>query len=1311
MSFTRFLPPVWRKKIKNSHDMYSMHDAIIGAIDYTLSQVKDDTIMSKQESLLNEAEGPFLDYWGSWFGLNRKDGWSDDTYRAAIKSHVTHPRSTIEGIRQAIVNYFDLNMSDVYIYEPFRDIFRWNRGKWNSSYKFHSTYYDTAVIDIQVGKNVPSSIQDLLNWFRMAGVLWVVSYNGSAHDANAPIFDFTSEDNLLFINNLQFLYGYDIYDSFSLTPGIYSEPSAGISEFIWNKSAWNSGDSWLGQESKVTPYVELSQSSLDYTPSTLYNSDTQLFFGSTLEDTDYTALLANDNKYVPFSSSYKDENSNKLLGSANLKYFSAPLTAKEDFGNYKMYHVTSGVTISSSNVGNLPKGEYYIGCYAKLSSTASVKIKYSKNKEPVLLSSSYNGKYAWNSIKITVDDNFQIPDEGIQFIVSGPFKDGENYIGLFYLGSNEQYTDNDLSGNYVYSTFDLVGFYNRYIGELSGSDYGTEINSLYSNKLVSYAFRQINTSTDASGYFNVQLYNWNLKLWVTIGTLEDTFYSYSMNDISPYVNTNGYVYSRLDLTNASNRILNLNWVGLEVSKRTERYGVKLYSDNSNYGSYIDITTAGYLKLLYGYSLYDKEEILPGMHISDIPEYSVLNWNNNSWNDGSSWEGNYNAGLPFIESSLSSVDYTPKDYLGNYKLFMGTPTSQEELAKLGNKKGTISYSDGKESESNLLYASFSSLEGANEYPGVLVSNSNKDTLEVKVRPANKLTKGTYNIGLYACLPTESSVRVKYADDREPVPVSSNYQGEYQWNYTQVPYTESDTTTEVIYYISLPKGTTGYIQYVSLNSETNKVLSGGNTSYVYQTYDLVSYFVDKYKTLPSSSYDQLFSSLYNSSMLGINYTGLSGKYYFEVYNFNANHWDVISNLSGTSFSWRLTNYHDYLSKYGVLYTRLHAKDLSSITLSWLSLALANETEGYGTNLYSDNKEYGADIITELAKYLLSYYGINNYTRNEVHQGFFGQLPSFSWNESSWNSSASYSGKYPYGKQYLSMTESNTDFNPEGCQGLLPVGSPVNISNLGMSSVKLLNTYRDNQSNCLSEILPTSVTSEETVKVPIKTPLTSGTYYFGLYSNLPDNSTVKVQYSDSMEPQEVHPLASNGYKWQTFAIPVDTTNKVSDTFNITYKLPSGSQGYAGYYYLGSTNQRYTNNLEINKSVYSYGTINVVQSYLDQGNVLKSSNYTKEISEITSSSYILVTNTSSNSSFQVYNQVTKSWDTLTELSKGTESIKLDHIETYLNLDGVLYYRIIVSSDTDIKDIVLVINTLGKSAGTKLYSNNYEYGAYVVTE
>ena len=1103
MSFTRFLPPVWRKKIKNSHDMYSMHDAIIGAIDYTLSQVKDDTIMSKQESLLNEAEGPFLDYWGSWFGLNRKDGWSDDTYRAAIKSHVTHPRSTIEGIRQAIVNYFDLNMSDVYIYEPFRDIFRWNRGKWNSSYKFHSTYYDTAVIDIQLGKNVPSSIQNLLNWFRMAGVLWVISYNGSAHDANAPIFDFTSEDNLLFINDLQFLYGYDIYDSFSLTPGIYSEPSADISEFIWNKSAWNSGDSWLGQESKVTPYVELSQSSLDYTPSTLYNSDTQLFFGSTLEDTDYTALLANDNKYVPFSSSYKDENSNKLLGSANLKYFSAPLTAKEDFGNYKMYHVTSGVTISSSNVGNLPKGEYYIGCYAKLSSTASVKIKYSKNKEPVLLSSSYNGKYAWNSIKLTVDDNFQIPDEGIQFIVSGPFKDDDNYIGLFYLGSNEQYTDNDLSGNYVYSTFDLVGFYNRYIGELSGSDYGTEINSLYSNKLISYAFKQLNTSTDASGYFKVQLYNWKLKLWVTIGTLEGTFYSYSMNDISPYVNTNGYVYSRLDLTNSSNKILNLNWVGLEVSKRTEGYGVNLYSDNRNYGANIDVTLVGYLRLLYGYNLFNKDSIIPGDAIEDEAEAQALSWNNSSWSDGSVWLGQSNSGLPYIESSQSGTDYDPDNYLGAYKLFFGTPTSLEDMHKLGSKEESIAYvlggtnlvaqSDLKAgyvdrntgemnqygsndfhvdnyiptngltvftfsspdyafkgaanhslamydsnknylgyqsitsptqtlNKSNVAYIRFSinfvdeggtygelsnwlsahryKLEkgsvatdltpapednsghntGAEAYlestTNLLfnqgeVSVSNGSSISVPI--SGSTSTGTYNIGCYANLPTNSSVSVSYSEGRDPVLLSSEYHGNYQWHYISVPFNSKDVIPPegITFTVSMPKGTSGTLKYFMMDGSNTHYLTTLPNKYIYQTYDLANYYLNKYGTTTINSYADLFSSLYNGTLLGMNYS-LTGNSTFEVYNFGTKSWDSINSLSGTTFSWRLANYTSYLSNNGVVYTRIVLDTNSSISLSQLSLDLINASDGYGINLSSDNTDYGADLITELAKILNDQYG---------------------------------------------------------------------------------------------------------------------------------------------------------------------------------------------------------------------------------------------------------------------------------------------------------------------------------------------------
>jgi len=1335
MSFTRFLPPVWRKKISNNHDMYSVHDAIIGAIDYTLSQVKDDTIMSKQESLLNEAEGPFLDYWGSWFGLNRKDGWSDDTYRAAIKSHVTHPRSTVEGIRQAIVNYFDLNMSDVYIYEPFRDIFRWNRGKWNSSYKLHSTYYDTAVIDIQLGKNVPSSIQDLLNWFRMAGVLWVVSYNGSAHDVNAPIFDFSSEDNLLFINELQFLYGYSIYDSFRLTPGIYSEPSAAISEFIWNKSAWNSGDSWLGQESEITPYVELSQSSLDYIPSTLYNSDTQLFFGSTLEDTDYTALLANDTKYVPFSSSYEDGDNNKFLNSANLKNFSAPLTAKENFGNYKMYHVTNGVTISSSNLDTLPKGDYYIGCYAKLSSTASVQIRYSKNEEPVLLSSSYNGKYTWNTIKITIDDNFQMPDEGIQFIVSGPFKDDDNYIGLFYLGSNEQYTDNELSGNYVYSTFNLVGFYNKYIGELSGSDYGTELNSLYSNKLISYAFNQISTSTNASGYPSVQLYNWNLKLWVTVGTLEDTFYSYSMNDISPYVNTNGYVYSRLNLTNSINRVLKLNWVGLDVSKRTEGYGVKLYSDNSNYGADIDVTLVGYLRLLYGYNLFNKDSIIPGDTIEDATEAQTLSWNNSAWSDGSVWLGQSNSGLPYIESSQSGTDYDPDNYLGAYKLFFGTPTSLEDMQKLGSKEESIPYALGgrnlligtsedelsgksyyiasyqisgglqpgttytlsgwarvdqksTDNQQNVFFCAYTSdwswsawlnidesltkkynkvtfttpsggqfSSGINVYLSHPNGDGSKDSIsgtgyisklklekgsiatdwtpapedkaddsnvtnntgaeayaesttnllfnqgEVSVSNGSSISvpisgstsTGMYNIGCYANLPTNSSVLVSYSEGRDPVLLSSEYHGSYQWHYISVPFNSSDVIPSegITFTVSMPNGTSGTLKYFMMDGSNTHYLTTLPNKYVYQTYDLANYYLNKYGTTTINSYADLFSNLYNGTLLGMNYS-LTGNSTFEVYNFGTKSWDSINSLSGTTFSWRLANYNSYLSNNGVVYTRIVLDTNSSISLSQLSLDLINASDGYGINLSSDNTDYGADLITELAKILNEQYGINDYTRIEVSQGSTSLGSSFSWNSSStWNGTNSYTGSYPYGYQYYYLTKYSGDYSPEGADSVPNVGTPIDISLLGLTPIKVTH--------------------------------------------------------DSSE---------------------------------------------------STNSQYV-----------YGTINVVQSYLDQGNQLKTSNYRKELQSKIESSTLVVDNDASGNTIQGYNQDTNSWENLLVLSSNEQSIAISDLVSYLNDDGVMYYRIILDKDETLSNMYVVINTVGDSLGTNLYSSNYDYGADIITE
>ncbi|MCA7081907.1 hypothetical protein LGL73_14270, partial [Staphylococcus aureus] len=44
-------------------------------------------------------------------------------------------------------------------------------------------------------------------------------------------------------------------------------------------------------------------------------------------------------------------------------------------------------------------------------------------------------------------------------------------------------------------------------------------------------------------------------------------------------------------------------------------------------------------------------------------------------------------------SQSGTDYEPDNYLGAYKLFFGTPTSLEDMCKLGSKEESIPYALG------------------------------------------------------------------------------------------------------------------------------------------------------------------------------------------------------------------------------------------------------------------------------------------------------------------------------------------------------------------------------------------------------------------------------------------------------------------------------------------------------------------------------------------------------------------------------------------------------------------------------------------
>lgn len=186
-SLRDFLSPVWRYSLRDKYsdnENVNFNYLILKAIDRQLSQVEDKTIMSKAELYLKSATSSYLDYFGSWFGLERLGKHeSDKHYRKRILNHVKHPRATIPALKRAISSYLHNHMSDVHIYEPWRDVFLSNdyASRTNGRAHFNGEYYRTAIINICIDTHFDESVVDMINWFRPVGVVFLMTYENGPH--------------------------------------------------------------------------------------------------------------------------------------------------------------------------------------------------------------------------------------------------------------------------------------------------------------------------------------------------------------------------------------------------------------------------------------------------------------------------------------------------------------------------------------------------------------------------------------------------------------------------------------------------------------------------------------------------------------------------------------------------------------------------------------------------------------------------------------------------------------------------------------------------------------------------------------------------------------------------------------------------------------------------------------------------------------------------------------------------------------------------------------------------------------------------
>lgn len=186
-NFLKNLHPLLRRK-KNEYDNKDPNYAIIDMFSEELNSIERDALDSRIQSSLNTATGKYLDIYGDWYGLYRKDDEKDETYRDRIIEYVLLKRGTNNSIIDAIRRFLDDEEIYVNVYEPFQNIFYTNKSHLNGEDHLMGDYYRFAIIDITIGKRFPLEIIEEINKFKPAGVKVFFTYDSSYE---------TSEDKLI----------------------------------------------------------------------------------------------------------------------------------------------------------------------------------------------------------------------------------------------------------------------------------------------------------------------------------------------------------------------------------------------------------------------------------------------------------------------------------------------------------------------------------------------------------------------------------------------------------------------------------------------------------------------------------------------------------------------------------------------------------------------------------------------------------------------------------------------------------------------------------------------------------------------------------------------------------------------------------------------------------------------------------------------------------------------------------------------------------------------------------------------------------
>ena len=551
MDVTQYLHPLMQRGM--TKDPNSVYNALINALNSPLNNAESDILRSKTNIMLAQAPEDWLDTFGSWLGLKRKDKEPDSVYRKRLMEWVLTDKNDVSSIRNAIANFLNISSDCVYVYEPYTDMLYYNKlgSDYNSLKYFASSYYNYCVIDVQIDNTFPiREIQDIINLFRPAGVIYVLTMNINSFNHNAPIIDMSEDGSTPMFYDETYYAGFNQRVQALITPGL-SDDITVTNPFFWSTSLseLNEGREYQNEDSQFNDYMVLGEYYNDYDP-----RDTDTFTDGRVYAKNYSLqdrnlMAKRDNDCLKFNIGKFDSDYQPLS-------FTTTLNQGSSYNNsvYSVNSNSKGITFTFSN---LDPNFTYILFYHTITGSLDI-----ESVDSAVVSGDINIEY-----KVVYPGY----DTGNITFTSTKGISSFNNVSLIKLNSGDKTTITYNYNTSIETAYGLGGVANV-MGALQ-MHFSLPSNINKNNLLTDYyseSYLTIRMKADipikSTHNIDIYIYDFSANIWSLFRTIsiDDTSYinqNIKINDYSNILNSNGCLFYKI----VSDVDIDVDYFGLSFS--------------------------------------------------------------------------------------------------------------------------------------------------------------------------------------------------------------------------------------------------------------------------------------------------------------------------------------------------------------------------------------------------------------------------------------------------------------------------------------------------------------------------------------------------------------------------------------------------------------------------------------------------------------------------------------------------------------------------------------------------------------------------